>query len=188
MQELFEIGQGVFGSEGFVEAIKYAVSSSNPLIKSLYELSAGKEIFTGREIGDPAIGKMGYGDYLAKQFRPYREYGTISRALKKEDFDAPAAIARFAIGGRVQTMDTEKLEAQYAYQAGITIKQLRHQIGRRLAAGDEDEARELSAELVDKYRRLFDIGVVNMVPRKLRAQFMREQWESTGGLPVADTP
>jgi len=179
-QEMFEMGQGLMGQDGFVEALKFIASSANPVLKVPFELSVGKELFTGRDIGDPNYGKISYMDYVAQQIRPYREIRSIARNIQKGDFRASDAVNRVLFGGRVQPARPQRLEQQTEYQSGVTVRAFRHRIRKFINDGDDEAAKRLALKLEGHYKMIWNMGLTDAVPRSMRAKFMREQFEAEG--------
>lgn len=175
IQELIEVGQATMGFEGFTDMLKYSVSSASPMIKIPIELAYGEELFTGREIGDPSVvGKMGRWEYLAQQFRPYRETARLTEIAQWPDVSALDLVTRSVFGGRIQHTTDDKLHRQLAFQTGETSNSIRRSITRSIREGDREEAERLSAKLIGYYRRLWNAGLVENVPKELRSRFARD--------------
>jgi hypothetical protein len=174
VQELIEIGQAAMGGDGFADMAKYFVSSLNPLPKALFEFGFGEEAFTGRPIGKGEFGEISYSQHLLSMFRPYREVIGATRMLNREDVDPIDFVMRGLVGGRLQQTSQERLEAGTAFEKGETSRRLRSAIKRTQDNGDEAEARRLAVRLVDLYRRLYNLGMVDLVPRGLRGRFLHE--------------
>lgn len=170
IQELIEIGQAALGGDGLVETLKYATSSASPLVKAPFELGMGEELFTGREIGDPRMGKVSHWRYLAEQFRPFREFAGYQR-LAEQDADPVAFVLRSVVGGRIQSTQDETLLNRKAWESGETTRTLRRQINRAIEKGDEDEAQRLAVRTVEIYRELWDLGAYDSVPGGLKSIF-----------------
>lgn len=172
-QELFEVGQIMFGQEGFMETMRYAMSSTNPLMKAPLELAVQKEIFTGREIGDTDLGAdISMAEYLAMQLRPFREVKRIS--TRTDLSPAQDILLRGIIGGRLQTLDKEGAERRKSFETGETVRQLRRTIKRALDDDNEDEARRVSVRLLGVYQQMWDLGFTDAVPKALRQSMIQE--------------
>jgi len=184
IQDLLEVGQSTMGGDGFADMLKYFVSSTSPLIKAPAELAVGREVFTDREIGDPALGKISRMQYLAQQLRPFREASRIYEAAGSPEQTAAGlaldTVRRLSVGGRVQATSDAKLESRLMFESGETASQLRRSIKRAAAEGDTATAQALSVRLVEVYRNLWDLGIYDSVPKSLRTQFAQE-WQGQPG-------
>ena len=92
----------------------------------------------------------------------------------EKDFDPGAAVLRALIGGRLQKRDIEKLIRTKRFEEGENTQRLRFAIKRAVARGDEKEAETLAAEYVARMRLMFEVGMIDMVPKQLRGKFRRE--------------
>ena len=189
-QELFEMGQALMGREGFQNFLQFYLSGTSPLLKNVVELATGREIFTGFEIGDKSAGAaLSVPEYLFRQtgiiyemsykvphaggFKPGyfgREDGTEFAAS-----DIGPMVGRAIIGGRVQSRDIEKLIRTKRFEEGDRTQRIRFAIKRAVEDGDAPEAQRLALEYVARMRVLWDVGMVDMVPKVLRARFRNEK-------------
>ncbi len=179
-QEIFEIGAGVMGQEGFGDFMNYFVSSSNPLVKSAFEIAAGVNIFTGQGIGDPAMGETSVPEHLGRQtgtigslfrgvFHPVR---TVERIID----DPVRETIRFLVGGRFQQKDISSLVAQKRFEEGETLNTLRAGIKRARRDEDQEEAERLATIAIDRYHMMYNLGFTNFPPKFLQGIFRREQF------------
>ena len=72
-------------------------------------------------------------------------------------------------------MTPQQVVYRYGFEARNTSESLRRRIKSARRSGDDDEARRLSAELVDLNRRLWRLGYADMVPRSMRTRFRAEE-------------
>lgn len=179
-QEIFEIGAGVMGQEGFGDFMNYFVSSSNPLAKFAFEIAGGVNIFTGQGIGDPALGETSVAEHLGRQtgtvgalFRGV--FHPVSTAERIID-DPVRETIRFLVGGRFQQKDVASIVATKRYEEGETLDTLRAAIKRAQRDDDQEEAERLAREAIDRYKMMYDLGYVDFPPKFLRSVFRREQF------------
>lgn len=93
------------GQDGVQDFLKYFTTGTNTLLRTPAEIGTGREWFTDRTIGRG--GDIGSLEYVANQFRPYRETGKVAETYRKQ---GPAqAATRLLLGGRVQSADDERL-------------------------------------------------------------------------------
>lgn len=186
-QELFEVGQAAMGQDGFAEFVKYGMSGTNPLVKNLYELAAGRELFTGFKIGDKAEGAaVTYPMYLFKQTGIwYEAMHKIPEAFKgvkgDDEVDISSGIMRAVIGGRLQKRELDSLIKSKRFEAGESATRLRFAIRRAIKEEDTEEARRLSLRYVAMHRQLWDIGLVDLVPKAMRRLFRRQDYDARVG-------
>jgi hypothetical protein len=179
-QELMQMGQSILGVEGFSNFLRYFTSSSHPIVKSAFEIAAGREIYSQQEIGEPGTGAtLSMPDYL------WRQTGMINELTNKilphfgvgrggKEADPMAGVIRAIIGGRLQSREYESLIRTKRFEAGETATNLRISIKRALEKGEVEDAKRLSLRYIEMHRQLWDIGMVDMVPRPLRALFIRQ--------------
>lgn len=174
-QELFEAMAGTMGWDGMWEFMTYAAGTTNPVVRFPFEIATRREINSGRDIGDEP-GAVPWADYWTNQIGVYRRGAKAYDTLSKDDVDPIGETAKLLLGGsRVQTMTPEQVVARYGFEARNTTESLRRRIKAAKRAGDDGEARRLSAEMVDVNRRLWRLGYADMVPRTMRSRFRDEE-------------
>lgn len=174
-QELFEAGVATMGGDGFFEFLKYVTSSANPLLKALPEIATQREIYSGRPLGNDVPGGIPWADYLLNQLGPWRRGASIADRVNRGINDWPAEIARIALGGsRLHITTPEDVSRQFEFNAVEAGDSLRSRIKSARRRGDTEDATRLAGEMVDHYRRLWELGYVDMVPRSFRPRFREE--------------
>jgi hypothetical protein len=182
-QELFEIGQGIFGADGFTEMVKYGMAGTNPLVRNLFELAFGREMFTGFEIGKPEEGAaVTYPKWLLKQTGAIYELSTkVPEAfigVKGDgEVDIAGGVMRSIIGGRLQKREVDSLIKSRRFESGESATRLRFAIRRAVKDGDEEEARRLALRYTEMHRQLWDIGLIDLVPKALRRLFRQQDYQ-----------
>ena len=172
VQDLIMTGQGVFGVEGFKDMAHYFLGSSSPILKSLFELGTGQQVFDGRKIGDPDLGELSITEYVANQIGYYNSWKGLERAFTRDGTEG--LWWRLAVRGRWQPLDIDKLQAQISVDKSEEIKLLRRQINRAMNEGDEQRAEDIGMRIIDQYRVLWHSGIRHRVPKELWPEFNRE--------------
>lgn len=112
------------GPDGVQDFLKYFTTSTNTILRAPAEIGVGREFFTDRTIGRG--GDIGSGEYIADQFRPYRETGKVAETYRKQG--PVQAAARVLLGGRVQSADNERLRISRLREFKQNEEQLRRAI------------------------------------------------------------
>lgn len=112
------------GPDGVQDFLKYFATGTNTFLRSPVEIGVGREFFTDRTIG--ATGDIGKLEYVANQFRPFREVNKIGEVARKQG--TLPAVGRFLLGGRVQGADDERLRISRLKEFKVEEEQLRRAI------------------------------------------------------------
>jgi hypothetical protein len=191
-QEMFEMAKIVWGERGMGDFFTYLLSGSNPLIKGAWELAAGREIYTKREIGPPELG----GGITTSEWL-LRQTGVLYELPKKvlphflpgkgdDEVDVGAGVARLLLGGRYQEKKVTAVVRERQFEEGERLTRLRFAIRKAVEDDDVGRARELSRQYVQRNRLLWDSGLLDMVPKELRRAFRQEDYEKRMGTREVD--
>jgi hypothetical protein len=162
------------GVGGVQEAFKYAASGINPLFRVPFEIAAGREVYTSREIGEG--GDLTVGRHVANQVRPLRE---IPKLLDVADErGAAAGVARGLLGGRAVLMDDDRMRAARRSEFRREEERLRQGLYR--AQREENRATSIMrrAQLLKLYEAMMDAGFGEDVPAGMRGQVERLRAEA----------
>lgn len=165
--DAYEAASAVFGREGMQDFLTYMVGGGNPVFKVPVEVAAGREIFSGREIGpDETRGDLTMFEHLANQVRPIREIGLDLQGPLSREFrrGAGAGAARFTAGGRAQAFDEERLVSSRIREFSDRERGIRAAIRRADRDGDASARSEAIIDLLTMYRRMQEVGLGEEVP------------------------
>lgn len=171
VEQLYQLGAGLFGQDGIKDVMHYFVSSLSPLAQVPIGLGTGREPFSGRTIGSE--GDMSVGRYLANQVRPINEIGTESNpgGLRRAVEQGPlATVSRLTLGGKVQDASDERLYRQNLRAFQDREQKLRAKINRAESRGDKAASLETRAALLKQYETMMGRGFTSEVPRWAQRQ------------------
>lgn len=167
-EQAFLAGRLTQGISGAQSVLNQAVSSINPIGRSVIELGAGREFYSGRTIG--ATGDISPVNYVADQLVPraIREIPKVARTAG--EIGAVGSAARVAFGGRVQPMSDERIRVAKSREFQEEEDRLRKSI--RTAEFRKDAARSLvkRAELLRLYGDMVSQGFDADVPKWAKAR------------------
>ena len=172
IQEIIELGQGIYGEEGFEEMWNYFLSSSSPILKTVFEWGTGKQIFNGRDIGDPDFGEKSITQHMVDQVGYFASWKGIKRAASRDGLKG--VLYQLLVRGRYQPLDIDKLQAQISIEKNEEIVKLRRSINGAVRDGDEDRAVRIAQRIIDTYRIMYNSGLQHRVPKELHPRFVRE--------------
>lgn len=81
IQELVEIGQSVYGEEGFAEMWNYFLSSASPILKTPIEWGMGRQAFNDRAIGDSDLGEKTIVEHMVDQIGYFASFKGMKKRL-----------------------------------------------------------------------------------------------------------
>jgi len=189
INELLEIGQGLYGQEGFADMVNYFISSSSPLIKAPFEMAIGRQLFDGRAIGDPEMGELSLTDYMLQQVGYYQSWKGLEKAATRDGLEG--VFWRLIVRGRMQPFDVERFQAQLSIEKNEDIKLLRRSVNKAIQQGDDERAERIAERIIDEYRVMWFSGLRNRVPKELWGRFHQEtaQYHGEGlNVPGANIP
>lgn len=156
--DIYNLMLPLVGAEGALKFLHYFTSSLSPTLTTPLQLGAGTEFFSGRSIGADIGADIKPGEFLASQFRPYAEYapgGKVPRAFAQ---GTAQGVARALVGGRVQSMDEERVLSSREHELRVTEEKLRSGIRRAERIGDPSASANARAELLALYRKMQRLG------------------------------
>ncbi|HYC63595.1 MAG TPA: hypothetical protein VEC14_02600, partial [Reyranellaceae bacterium] len=154
--------------EGVQGVLKHFASGLNPVIRAPLEIGAGREFFSGRDIGPNELsGDLSLGQHLTGQFRPVREVKAIERAGER---GASAVAGRFLLGGRFQEFTDERLARQRLRELQEREKQLRSAFRRAESSGNVATSQRARVELMAVYAEMRRAGFEEDVPNWAASQ------------------
>jgi hypothetical protein len=173
IQDLIEIGQGLYGAEGFEEMAHYFLNSTSPMLKIPFELGTGRTVFTGESIGDPELGEKSIREYMMDQIGYIKSYQGIEKAAR--DGGLQDILMRLAVRGRWQNLDIQKLQMGISIDESEDIKRLRRSINKKVESGDIEAAESIAMRIIERYRIMYLAGIRHRVPKELIPVFNRER-------------
>lgn len=165
-EQALMLGRAVPGIGGLQESLKYLVSSITPLARTPIEIGAGREFFSGRDIGAGDSGDITPTTHVLNQIRPIREAKKLVSVAKEQ---TPAAVlARSVIGGRAQPMSDERIRVSKAREFQEEEGKLRKAIRTAEFKGDKARSVVKRAELLRLYETMENQGHSESVPKWAR--------------------
>ena len=176
--ELLEIGQVLYGAEGFEDMTNYFINSASPIIKAPFEMATGRQMFDGRSIGDEDLGELSIKDYMLKQIGYYQTWKGLETASTRDGLEG--VLWRLIVRGRIQPLDVERLQAGISIEKNERIKLLRRSINKAVQQGDDERAEGLAERIIDEYRVMWSSGLRHRVPKELWGKFNQETAQIRG--------
>lgn len=167
---VYDVMAPITGPEGFMDFMRFFASSTAPGLRSIPEIGARREIFSGREIGpDATRGDISLPEYALGQIRPLRELGvgaTRTGPLIRAAEQGPAAfLSRLTLGGRAQDFSAERMDRATLREFQNRDRELRIVIARAERYKNTALSRKSRAELLALYRAMVQAGHEEEVPR-----------------------
>lgn len=164
VEAALQAAQSAVGVDGLQEFANYFLSNTNPLFRAIAEFGAGREFFSGREIGANALeGDISAKEFLLGQFRPLRELGiggTRQGPLPRAFAQGPLQGAgRLLLGGRIQAFDEERREFALQRQFDEEVRNLRKAINVARREGADRLSLEARAKLLRVYESMLAAGL-----------------------------
>lgn len=176
--ELLEIGQVLYGQEGFEDMTNYFINSASPIIKAPFEMATGRQMFDGRGVGDEDLGELSIKDYMLKQIGYYQSWKGLEKAGTRDGLEG--VLWRLIVRGRIQPLDVERLQAGISIEKNENIKLLRRSINKAVQQGDDERAENLAERIIDEYRIMWSSGLKQRVPKELWGKFNQETAKMRG--------
>lgn len=145
------------GAPGVMNLVRWLTGGLNPAISIPLQLGAGREFYTGREIGAREFeGDLSAGEFLRSQVRPVRElvgYGSRPGSLTKAfESGVGAGAARLLVGGRAQPAGDERLLAARQRELDDRANNIRKAIAIAEREGDQERSLRARVKLLELYR------------------------------------
>lgn len=179
IQDVAEIGQTLTGAGqgGIRDFLHYATSTVSPILQTPFELAAGREFFTGREIGDPDLGGISPGEFILNQARPVREFHRFGALVDRGDLSVGEKVERAAsralLAGRVQFIDPGRVQNQRIFDLYERAAQLRQQANIARRDGDTKRLERLAGRLFSTYAEMLRIDPeTDRVPKAIKDRIL----------------
>jgi len=156
--DIYNIMQPITGTAGALKFIKYFTSGLSPVLTTPLQLGTGVDFFSQRSIGADVGNDLSPAEFLAGQVRPLAEYGPGGKVAKAFDQGVGQGIARALVGGRVQSMDEQRISSSRERELRDRENLLRTAIRRGERAGDQEAMRDAQTQLLSLYRRMTRLG------------------------------
>lgn len=165
-------GIGVTGLKQLAENVGFGLTLP---LKMLIETATGREMFSNREIGfNPSEGDLSYGEYLASQARPLREFGigNIRQGPIQKAAEAGAVplASRLLLGGRSQPFDDERIRQNMLREFKQAEQSIRKRVTIAQREGNQGASVEARARLLRLYAEMAQKGLGDQVPAWARGQ------------------
>lgn len=156
-EPLYQVGGALTGMDGVMNLIRWFTAGINPAITVPQQLGAGRETFTGREIGaHEGEGDMSASEFLLGQARPIRELvpiGPRKPGLIKEFSKGPVqGTERLLFGGRAQPADEGRRVAAVQRETDEKANNLRKFITISEREGDSEASVRARVRLLSLYQ------------------------------------
>lgn len=144
--------------------VRYIGSSLNPIVRLPIEWAAGRELFSGREVGPgDSFSDVTLPGSIAGTIRPLREIPRLVRTFGESGVGA--GVARTLLGGRVQAAGQERIETSKLREYREEEERVRRAIRRFEYQGEERESLKARARLLRLYSDMLRAGFESEVPK-----------------------
>lgn len=164
-EPVYQAGGALTGNEGVMNLIKWFTSGLNPVLNVPLQLGAGRESFTGREIGPSrGEGDLSMSEFLANQIRPVREWGAVggprtAPGVKAFERGIGQGIGRATLGGRFQPFDDDRIRQASEREYRDRVENLRRYIKVAESNGDQEESLKARAKLMVVFQAMERAGL-----------------------------
>lgn len=162
------------GGDALQDAVAYLGSSVTPLVKMAGEITAGREFFSGRTIGNAGEADLSRSEWALGQVRPFRELGIGSirqGPLSKAFAESPLqGAARLVIGGRSQPFDAERVEFSRIKEFNELVEGVRRRINIAERENNPEASLQARVKLMKIFAEMKRSGLESEVPAWAREQ------------------
>lgn len=163
-----QFGGALTGGQGVQNLVRWFTSGIAPPFSIPLQIGAGREFFTGREIGhEEGVGDISAREFLLGQIRPLREAAPIgprTPPLVRAAREGPGSFAaRALLGGRSQPLSDERVSFAKEREYQERFEGLRRAVSIAEREGDKERSLQGRARLLAVYRQARQEGV--KIPR-----------------------